>query len=390
MENYFEFDTKAKILSGDKALSRVAFELKIRGKNKPLVLSDRGLDKLGLVGTAIKNMGLKEYDTFFDVPVDSSTETVNTVTEKYKSSGCDCVIAVGGGSVIDTAKGVVLSLVSGVSDLGKIEGADAIVKVNDVLFIAVPTTAGTGSEMTSVAVIKDNIKGAKLEYISSFILPDVAVLDPEMTISLPPRITASTAIDALTHAIEAYTCLQKNPISDGFAIASIKLIFESLERVVNNPKDVEGRKALANAATIAGASFSNSMVGAVHSIGHSLGAVCSVAHGDAMAILLPHVMRLNKEKVGDLYGELLVFANPEKFVSTPKSERAEAFICEVEGLLERLNKSCGLATTLSATGKVKKENFDEIVTKAMNDGSAIVNPVPLSRERIIDILEKAL
>lgn len=389
MSKYFEFDTKAKVLSGDKALSRVSYELSIRGKERPFVMSDKGLWGLGVTKSAIKSMNLENYTLFTDIPVDSSTETVNNATIAYKANNCDCVIAIGGGSVIDTAKGVILSIVSGQSDIEKIEGADAIKKENSSLFIAVPTTAGTGSEMTSVAVIKSAIKASKLEYISTFILPDISVIDPSMTVSLPKKTTASTAIDALTHCIEAYTCLMKNPISDAYAICAIKLIIGNLFKAIENGKDEEARWNLANAAMLAGAAFSNSMVGAVHSIGHALGAVCHVAHGDAMAILLPSVLKLNLEKCDNLYGELLCFVNEERFIKTSVQDRGKVFIEEIEKLLSLLHEQTELPVRLSQTGKVEEANFEEIALKAMADGSNIVNPVALNNERILKVLKEA-
>lgn len=390
MNNYFEFDTKAKVMSGENALCKVNYELFVRNKKHPFVMSDAGLDGLGITDKAISLMKLEKFEKFVDIPVDSSTQTVNIATKAFKDAGCDCIIAVGGGSVIDTAKGVVLSVVSGKDDIGQIEGAEALVKNNDVLFIAVPTTAGTGSEMTSVAVIKDANQGAKLEYISSFILPDISILDPEMTISLPAKITASTAIDALTHSIEAYSCLQKNPISDAYAVCGIKLICENLLPLIDDLKNKELRTKIANGALVSGSAFSNSMVGAVHSIGHALGAVCHVAHGDAMGILLPAVMELNFEKCKKEYAELLYFVNPEKVEKGQSVEqRATMFIDEIKQLLSALHQKTGLAITLSQTGKVEKSNFEEIAQKAMADGSALVNPVALSEEKIKTVLEKS-
>lgn len=390
MKNYFEFDTKAKILSGEGALSHIPYELKIREKKKPFIMSDRGLEKFGVVKNAIDLMGINDnYFIFLDIPTDSSTSVVNEATEKFYENQCDCVIAVGGGSVIDTAKGVVLSLVSGEKDIYKLEGADSIIKKNEAFFVAVPTTAGTGSEMTSVAVIRNAQTDVKLEYISTFILPDVSVIDPEMTKTLPPKTTASTAIDALTHSIEAYSCLMKNPISDAYAISSIKLIIQNLLKAIDDGKDLNARLALGNGANLAGAAFSNSMVGGVHSIGHALGAVCHVAHGDAMGILLPHVLKLNIEKCRDYYSELLFFINEERYISESKELRAEALIDEIKKLLKTLNEKTGLPITLSQTGKVEKVHFKEIVAKAMADGSALVNPVSLTEERILKILEEA-
>jgi len=389
MTNYFEFDTKAKILSGSGALSHIPYELKVRHAQKPFLMSDKGLEKLGVTDRAIKEMQLKDYELFTDIPVDSSTDTVASAVKAYKEAKCDSVIAVGGGSVIDTAKGAILSLVSGSKDLSKIEGADCVSKNKSILFVAVPTTAGTGSEMTSVAVIKDAKRQVKLEYISTFILPDIAVIDPIMTVTLPARITASTAMDALTHAIEAYSCLMKNPISDAYAVCAIKLISENILKVLENPTSEEGRVNLANAALMAGASFSNSMVGAVHSIGHALGAVSGVAHGDAMAILLPHVLWFNFEKCKKYYSELLHFFAPNKGEGKSETERAKLFIGEIKILLKTLNREASLALTLSETGKVKKEDFALIAEKAMSDGSAIVNPRPLSLEFICEILNQA-
>ncbi|HEY8347702.1 MAG TPA: iron-containing alcohol dehydrogenase [Symbiobacteriaceae bacterium] len=157
-------------------------------------------------------------------------------------------------------------------------------------FAVIPITAGTGSETTLVAVIAHPEQKVKMEFVSHHFLPDVAVLDPRMTRSLPPRLTAATGMDALVHAIEACTCIQRNPLSDAYAWAAIKLIREYLPRAVANGRDIEARLAMANAALMAGAAFSNSMVGLVHAIGHACGSVARVAHGTAMAILLPHVM----------------------------------------------------------------------------------------------------
>ena len=389
MTNYFEFDTKAKILSGSGALSHILYELKIRGKKKPFVMSDKGLESLGITKKAIDEMRLESYALFTDIPVDSSTQTVNEATKIFKDQGCDCIIAVGGGSVIDTAKGVVLTLVSKEEDIANIEGADALEKRENILFVAVPTTAGTGSEMTSVAVIKDAKTETKLEYISTFILPDISVIDPLMTLTLPARITASTAMDALTHAIEAYSCLMKNPVSDAYAICAIKMIFANILGAIDDLKNENYRVALANGALLAGASFSNSMVGAVHSIGHALGAVCHVAHGDAMSILLPHVLEFNFDKCKKHYAELLYFVNPSLVQGQDEEQKARLFIQEIKNLLDTLHQKTGLATTLSQTGKVEKDKFEQIAIKAVNDGSAIVNPRPLSLESVCEILEKA-
>ena len=149
-----------------------------------------------------------------------------------------------------------------------------------------------------VAVISDTDKGVKLPFTSYFLMPNAAILDPRMTQTLPPHITAMTGMDALTHAVEAYTCLGHNPVSDAFATAAIRKVSENLMKVMDSPKDADGRLELAQASTMAGVAFSNSMVGLVHALGHSLGAVCHIPHGLCMSLFLPYVLEYNKEVNG--------------------------------------------------------------------------------------------
>ena len=213
------------------------------------------------------------------MPADSSVDTVNQIAKLYRDQGCDGIVALGGGSVLDTAKGVKLLIGQRADDILGLMGCENLPRGERVAFIAVPTTAGTGSECTPVAV---------------------AFLDPRMTQSLPPRVTAATGLDALCHAIEACTCDQHNPLSDAFAFAAMRIIVEKLPIAVSrNASDV--RTDMAVAACMAGAAFGNSMVGAVHAIGHALGGVCHIAHGEAMAILMPHVMAFNRARDRALY-----------------------------------------------------------------------------------------
>ncbi|MCV6603330.1 MAG: iron-containing alcohol dehydrogenase, partial [Cohaesibacter sp.] len=218
---------------------------------------------------------------------------------------CDAIVAIGGGSVIDSAKGVNILASEQSDDLSAFSGSGAIKRALKPFFV-IPTTAGTGSEVTLVAVIKDNERGIKMSFASPFLLPNAAVLDPRMTLTLPPHITAATGMDALTHAVEAYICMAKNPLSDAFATAAIQKIVAHLVNVVNKPDDIEGRLALAEAATMAGIAFSNSMVGLVHSLGHSVGAECHLPHGLCMSIFLPWVLEYNLDKCADNIGELLL------------------------------------------------------------------------------------
>lgn len=196
-------------------------------------------------------------------------------------------------------------------------------------------------------------------------------------------------MDTLCHAIEACTCLQKNPLSHAYGTAAIRMVADYLERAVENGKDKEARLGMANASTMAGAAFSNSMVGIVHGIGHALGGVCHVPHADAMTILLPFCMEYNMDHLSGEYGELLLFlSSPEEYAATPKEERGFAMVKKVRELGLRLGGRCGLPLTLK-DAKVERESFEAVAKAALSDGAMIVNPKKADKEDVISILEKA-
>ena len=392
MSAYYEFKLPVKILSGDGALEHIPHELDSLGAHRPLLLSDQGLEQVGtvkIVQAALRQGGMAAAETFCRIPPDSSIQVVNQIAGLYRQAQCDSLIAVGGGSVIDTAKGVGMVLAQAGSDLLDSTGCEVLPRGAHVPFVAVPTTAGTGSEATLVAVVANPALQVKMEFLSYHLLPDVAVLDPRMTETLPPRITASTGFDALVHAIEAATCLQRNPVSDSFAERAIRQITQSLPRAVKNGRDRRARMAMANGSLLAGAAFSNSMVGLVHAIGHALGGVCHVAHGDAMTILLPAVMQYNLDKCRERYGELLLHvAGPEVYAATPAAQRAQKTIDTLKALRQELADATGLPTTLSQTGRVKQEDFEAVARTALNDGAIIVNPAEADYDEILGILKE--
>lgn len=389
---YFEFQSSAKILSGRHALENLPSELKNLGAQKPMILSDEILKKIGtlqIVTDALAAGGIREGAVYTRIPADSSLQVVRNIVKEYKKQECDSLVAVGGGSVIDTAKGVRMVLSQNVDDLLDIWGCENLSGVVRIPFAAIPTTSGTGSESTLVAVIKNEARRLKMEFISYYLQPDVAVLDVRMTRTLPPKTTASTGMDALCHAIEAYTCLQKNPISDAYALGAIRLITQNLEQAVKNGKDDRARLAMANASMMAGAAFSNSMVGVIHAIGHALGGVCHVPHGDAMTILLPHGMAFNYRVLKEQYGELLYFlAGEETCLDTPAEQRGKEAVRQVWQLRRKLHRICGLPERLRECG-VRKSDFELVARTAMNDGAMIVNPREVSWEDVMFILNKA-
>lgn len=389
--SYYEFLNSVKIISGNKALENIPFELKNLGAKRPIILTNDMLVKIGLVKKvlgAFDESDITIGNVYVDIPADSSIKVVNDVARVYRENNCDSIIAIGGGSVIDTAKGVNIVITEDTDDLMNFMGCEIITKKLKP-FIVVPTTSGTGSEATLVAVIANPEKNVKMEFISYHLLPDVAVLDPRMTVSLPSRLTASTGIDALSHAIEAYTSTQKNPMSDAYAYAAINLIREYLPIAVENGKDEEARLAMANASLMAGAAFSNSMVGVVHAIGHACGGVCHVPHGDAMTILLPYGMEYNGEVNADYYSELLLpLKGAEVYSKTPEHERDFKAVAAVREMSGKFNKICGLPIRLRDVG-VTEEDFSKIAKTAINDGAAIANRREVEYDDVIEILKKA-
>lgn len=391
LPKYYEFLNSVKIMSGENALENLPHELKMMGAKKPIVLTDAILAKCGTldkVQKAFKGFDIDVTETYTEIPPDSSIKVINEIAGIFKAKGCDSIIALGGGSVIDTAKGLRIVIEQGGNDIMDYMGLDSLPRKNRITFAVIPTTSGTGSECTNVAVIANPDKNVKMEFISYDLLPDFAVLDPRMTETMPPKITANTGVDALVHAIEGYTCLQKNPLSQSYAFAAIRLITTFLPKAVLEGGNHEYRLAMSNAATMAGIAFSNSMVGLVHAIGHAIGGVAHVPHGIAMSILLPHVMKFNLETLKPAYAELLLpLAGAEIYATTPKEERAQKAIEFVTAFIKQF-ESVGLPTKLS-DAKVTEDQFDAIAQTAINDGAIVVNPIMATKEQVIEILKAA-
>lgn len=391
LPNYYEFMNSVKIISGQGALENVAFELINLGGSRPLILTTDPMvenGQLKIITKALESANIDLGLVYKDIPQDSSIGVVNEISSLYKEYKCDSLIALGGGSVIDTAKGVNILVSTNSDDLRDHMGLEVI---NGKLkpLIVIPSTSGTGSEATLVSVISDPSRNVKLEFISYSILPDVAILDWRTTATLPPKLTASTGIDALTHSIEAITGYQKNPLSRVYGLTAIELIAKYLKTSVRQAKNKEARLAMANASLMAGIAFSNSMVGIVHAIGHACGSISHVAHGDAMTILLPICMEVNLEVCREDYARiLLAFSGPETYSQTPKEKRAEKLIEDIRSYILDLNRMSGLPMRLRDVN-VSKEDFDRIAKTAINDGASIVNPVEVTYDRVIDILNRA-
>lgn len=380
---YFEFINKTKICTGKNALEQLDYECQQYHMKNPLILTDQTLFQLKYIDKVKKHLHCK-FSVYTDIPVDSSIHVVEEIKDYYLTQQCDGLIALGGGSVLDTAKGVYLMLSQECDSIEQILGFEDLKLGKHIPFFAIPTTSGTGSEATCVAVISHPEKQVKMEIISQHIQSDVAFIDPIFTQNLPLKTTASTSIDALVHAIEAYTCSGHNPISDVYALTAIQLIYNNILKIIEKPKDLEVRNQLALASYLAGVAFSNSMVGIVHAIGHALGAVCHIPHGDAMSMLLIPCMRYNKDINKQRYGDILIYLDKDKYAQTPKEDLADTTIQVLSNLLKTLHNQVQLPISLKTIPI--DEYLHDISEKALNDGALLVNEKYTYRKDIEDIL----
>ncbi|UBR46869.1 iron-containing alcohol dehydrogenase [Aeromonas veronii] len=392
MSRYYDFFCPVKLLAGEQALEQLASELASLGARRPLLLTDKGVNATGLA-TLLANVlaegELPVAAIWDEIPADSSTAVVERIAKRYRELDCDSLVALGGGSVIDTAKAVNILTSMGGDHLLDYSGAGCLTRPLKPLAV-VPTTAGTGSEVTLVAVIKDEASGRKVPFTSPFLLPQLAVLDPRMTQGLPLNITAATAMDAMTHAIEAFIGTAKNPVSDALALMAVEKIASALPQIIHDPQNKQLRLQLAEGSTLAGMAFSNSMVGLVHALGHSLGARCHLPHGLCMNLFLPTVLDYNRPEVdSELARLLLPLVGAERFAAIPAHQRAEATITAIRTLRDSLWQAVKLPRTMSEAGVSDRSLLTEIRDLAVNDGALLFNRKDADREQLLTLLERA-
>ncbi|GFP21662.1 alcohol dehydrogenase [Candidatus Hakubella thermalkaliphila] len=345
----------------------MAIEVENLKCKKAFIVSDRDLIKSTDIPEKIKKaLGNLCVGIFSDVEPDSGIHIVNQGAKLGVELGADCIVSVGGGSVIDTGKGMAILLKEG-GRLQDYVGFQVLTRPQTP-HIVIPTTAGTGSEVTYVAVIKDHEGGKKLIFGDYNIVPNVAILDPKMTEGLPPRLTAATGMDAMCHAIEALHSLQREPIADGIALHAIRLIKEFLPKAVDNGKDMKARGQMLIAANMAGIAFSNAQVGLVHALAHSVGAKFKVHHGLANSILLPACLRYNADACGEIYLNVLSALG----VNIERIQPDEAGDVLADKIVE-FTKKLSLPQKLRDVG-VPEKGLKECSEIALSDGAIIYNP----------------
>lgn len=378
---------------GEGSIDKVGEYFRRIGAERPLLISGPVINKIGLVDLILESLAksdIKVKAIYIDAPKDSSLEIVGELVDIYVNNNCDSLIALGGGSVIDTAKGLKLLLESEKSSLFDMQGIDNVKAGKNIPFAILPTTSGTGSEATKVAVISDTRKHIKHEFISESILPDITAIDPRLTLTLPAKATVSTAFDMLTHAIEAFTSAQKNPISDSFALKAMELFKENFFAAVLDANDNKARQGMAEASLLAGIAFSNAMVGLVHAIGHSLGGAYGISHDVAMMILLPSVMRFNLDILDNEYATVLYhIAGSDLYAETRPEMRGAMAIKFIEDIIIEYSENYGIKLKLQDYG-IKREDIEKIADGAMRDGAVLANRKHVKRENVVAILQAVM
>lgn len=385
--SFFQFRVPTKIIHAEGIAQDFAHEVGLIGITKLFLVTDKFLYESGLCAPIVDHLrdnGIDVIGTFTDVPPDSSVKTVETCAGFARAAGADGILAIGGGSVLDTAKGANILFTLGGDLKNDYSGAQTI--TSDLApLIAIPTTAGTGSEVTEAIVIYDEDTHTKLSFVDYHLLPTLAVLDPLLTLKLPPKLTAATGLDALTHAVEAVMSVQNNPVSDAFALEAISYVFSYLLRAVKNGEDIEARSKMLVASNLAGMAFNHAMVGVVHSVAHSIGAVARVHHGTANGIFLPFGLEYNLPVVADRIAKM--GSGLDKGQNNI-AMAAQGIIIAVRGLLAELSKVCGFPKNLSEAG-VRETDLEKIAALAVEDGSSFYNPREVTAGDLLPFIQRA-
>lgn len=378
----FSFEAPANLTFGVGAMGKFP-ELVAGLGSRALVVSDPGIAKAGILDRVLGLLRDAKVtaDSFTEVEPNPSVETVNAAFDLYKRSRAEFVVAAGGGSSMDVAKVVAVLAAHG----GTVHDYEGVGKVPGpvVPTVAIPTTAGTGSEVTIFAVITDRQRKFKMTVGSPYLVPQVAICDPELTISMPKSLTAATGMDALTHGIECYINTVYNPIAKSLALEAVRVIGGSLRTAYARGDDLQARTAMLLGSTMAALAFTRTRLGNVHAMSHPLGAHFDIPHGVANAILLPYVMEWNLPACQETYPRIAEGMG-ERLAGMPNADAAARAVDAVR----RLSRDVGIPERLRDMG-VTREAIPAMAQDAMKSGNVLVNPRSTKYEDIVHLFETA-
>ncbi|GEN54577.1 iron-containing alcohol dehydrogenase [Halobacillus faecis] len=376
------FKIANKLITGHGATESLRKEVERLEVSNPLIVTDDILQQVGVVDQVTSLLKGMSYEVFNGVQPDPELRIVEECSEAFNKGDHDGLIAIGGGSAIDIAKSV-SAFAPFEGDLTELLGTD-LVPAKGAPIITLPTTAGTGSEVTNISILSDKEAQLKKGMVSDHLLPDVAIIAPEMTLTMPPSVTAASGVDALVHAIEAYISVHASPITDALAIHAMNMIAKNLPKAYANPNHLEARENMATASLMAGMAFGNAGVGAVHALAYPLGGRYHIAHGVSNALLLPYVMEWNKIACAEQFRDIAT-ALGENTSGRSDKEAADQAVRAMERLCNEVHIPSGL------------RSFDipeSALTEMAEDASKIErllnnNPRKLSKEDIEKIYQSA-
>ncbi len=378
----FEYNSPTKVIFGENSIKDIGLEIDSLGCAKGLIVTDKDIVEAGLAEKVEKALGRRCAGTYDQCSQDSGFHLVDEGAAFALEKGADILVSVGGGSVIDTAKGMAVVMKEG----GRLKDYSGVQMLSrpQTPHVAVPTTAGTGSEVTMYATIKDWDRNIKDFICDDFIIPNRAIIDPTMVTGLPPHLTASTGMDAFSHAVEAIHTLNHQPIADGMALQAIRMIVQYLPRCVEEGENLFIRGQQQLAATIAGIACSTAFFGLNHAMAHCIGALFNVPHGIGNSILLPHVMLFNLEECADRYA-LVAGAMGIDVVNLSDVEAGKT---AAEAIRE-LTKKIGLPQKLREVG-VPEERLGEAADQSLADGCIVYNPrLVMEAEEVLEVYRAA-
>ena len=378
----FSFSILQQCIAGPGSLNRLPEVLKACGSDRIFLISDRMLESLGLVGqveAVVRAAGIR-FDAYLDVLPNPTVEIVKEAAAAYRKSGATALLALGGGSPMDVAKAVGVVAKFG-GDIGDYEGVNKVPGLIDPL-IAIPTTAGTGSEVTVAAVITDEARNYKLSVLSQNISARYAILDPRLIQTAPASVAAACGVDAMIHALEAYINTAATPFSDAMAEKALELIGGNLRRYVANRADEEAACAMMIGSTFAGVAFAWARLGNIHAMSHPISAFYHVAHGVANAVLMPTILAYNALADQGRYAKIYRFI-------TGRETPADFVPMDLVTEIRKLNRDLGIPENLAALG-VEADKIPQMAADAMQSGNVLVNPRATTQKDIERLYHEAL
>lgn len=365
----YSFQTVPVLHFGEGCLSMLADQIAALGGSRPLIVTDKGIIGAGLIAPveqALSDAGLTAqiYDA---VVADPPEAVVQQAIDMARAAEVDIVIGLGGGSSLDTAKVVAALAIDGAQGLSEIYGVGQLAR-KGLPTILIPTTSGTGSEVTAISILTTG-ETTKAGIVSPHLFADAAILDPALTLGLPADVTAATGIDAMVHAIEAYTGRNaKNPVSDMLAIEALKLLTAHIETACSDGTNMVAREAMLRGSMLAGQAFANSPVGAIHALAYPLGGIYHIPHGLSNALVMPHIMQFNLDAAAPLYAELADALDVPKSGPNSAEARAQELIDYLEGLAVKVNAPRRLRDV-----GIAEDAVDELAEAAMLQTRLLVN-----------------